>query len=163
MTGRYAFLMIAAITAFAAPAVGQQSDHGEGAATTMSSSDLPEACRKAVEAGGHSSMMHGSGMQDMQGMMGSMSEAHKGLMQAMTKMHPAMMTGMMAGDADVAWVCSMIPHHQGAIDMSRALLRTGGDNAQAKELAEETIQSQEREIAKLKQWLERHAEKEGNN
>ncbi len=40
----------------------------------------------------------------------------RALMQAMTRMHAGMMQGMAAKDADVAWICAMIPHHQGAIE-----------------------------------------------
>src|SRR5215217_373644 len=69
-------------------------------------------------------------------------------------MNGPMMTGMMAKDADVAWICAMIPHHQGAIDMARAGLK-GADNIESKKLAEETIQSQEKEIAKLVTWVEK--------
>lgn len=153
-------LVAAAVTTFVAPAAWERAQ-----AQGSSSSDLPEICRTAAQAGGHGQMMQGmqGGMaQDMQGMMAGMPEAQKAFMEAMMKMGPSMMTGMMAGDADVAWACSMIPHHQGAIDMSRALLRTGGDNAEAKRLAEKTISDQERDIAQLKRWLEDHAKAEGN-
>lgn len=81
---------------------------------------------------------------------------------AMNKMSPAMMQGMMAKDADVAWICAMIPHHQGAIDMARAGL-AGADNAESKRFAEETIQAQEKEIAKLVSWVEKNAQRESRN
>lgn len=52
-----------------------------------------------------------------------------------------MMRGMMAKDADVAWISAMIPHHQGAIDMARAGLE-GADNSESKKLAEENNQTE---------------------
>ena len=63
----------------------------------------------------------------------------------------------MAKDADVAWVCSMIPHHQAAIVMAEAGLK-GSDNAESRKLAEETIVSQKKEISRLETWLREHAE-----
>ena len=99
--------------------------------------------------------------QSMQGMSGQMSETQKGLHQAMMSMNGPMMQGMMAGDADVAWICAMIPHHQGAIDMARAGLK-GADNAESKRLAEKTIEEQEKSIKELTAWLDKHAKKEGN-
>lgn len=65
----------------------------------------------------------------------------------------------MTKDADLAWICAMIPHHQGAIDMARAGLK-GADNTESRRLAEETIKSNERDKAKLIDWIEEYAEKE---
>jgi hypothetical protein len=47
----------------------------------------------------------------------------------------SIMQGMKAGDMDVAFVCAMIPHHQGAIDMAKAEL-AHGDDEWAKEMAQ---------------------------
>jgi len=66
---------------------------------------------------------------------------------AMTKMmrdmapHPS-------GDVDRDFVAQMIPHHQGAIDMSLALLRAG-HNEKLKRLAQEIIITQQDEIAAM--------------
>ena len=100
-------------------------------------------------------------MQRMHGM-SPLSETQQALQEAMMKMQPAMMEGMMAKDADMAWICSMIPHHQGAIDMARAGLK-GADNSESKQLAEDTIKSNEREKAKLVEWVEKYAAKESRN
>lgn len=133
--------------------------------------DLPEACRAAAKS-------HGTTMQDMhQGMMkntdqgmdhkgmggiGKMNETQQGLHQAMMAMNGPMMAGMMADDADVAWICAMIPHHQGAIDMARAGLK-GANNAESRKMAEETIAAQEKEIAKLTAWVEKYAAEESKD
>jgi len=58
-----------------------------------------------------------------------------------------------SGDADVDFLAMMIPHHQGAIAMARALLVHGYDPA-TRRLAEEIIASQSVEIAAMKQRLE---------
>ena len=166
-------LIAAGMLVLATPALAQQPPaappSGQAAPSAM---NLPEACRSAVQASAPGDMMQK--MQDMhrnmsqtmqgnmQGMVDQMNEAQKGLHEAMMKMNGPMMMGMMAKDADVAWVCSMIPHHQGAIDMARAGLK-GADNAESKKLAEETIQSNEREIRKLVAWVEKNAQKESKD
>ncbi len=83
-------------------------------------------------------------------------------MQAMTRMQAGMMQGMAAKDADVAWICAMIPHHQGAIEMARAGL-LAADNAESRRMAEETIRVQQQEIVRLTRWVEQNAERESRN
>ena len=53
------------------------------------------------------------------------------------------------GDADRDFVAMMIPHHQGAINMARALLRYG-HNEQLRRLAQEIIITQQQEIATMR-------------
>ncbi|GLK56557.1 uncharacterized protein (DUF305 family) [Methylopila capsulata] len=53
------------------------------------------------------------------------------------------------GDVDRDFVAMMTPHHQGAIDMAKALLRHGG-NATLKRLAQEIIVTQQQEIAAMR-------------
>lgn len=115
---------------------------------------LPEACQSA------SVNMKGMDMKgmDMSGMQQGMDEAHKAYMQAMMGMNQPMMMGIMAKDADVAFVCGMIPHHQGAVDMAKVQLKYG-DDPQAKKMAEKTIREQEQEIKEMTSWLEKHAKK----
>jgi uncharacterized protein (DUF305 family) len=67
---------------------------------------------------------------------------------AMTKMMAAMDVKP-TGDADKDFVATMVPHHQGAIDMSIAILRYG-HNEQLKRLAQEIIVTQQQEIAAMR-------------
>jgi Domain of unknown function (DUF305) len=67
---------------------------------------------------------------------------------AMTKMMSAMDVKS-TGNADKDFVATMVPHHQGAIDMSIAILRYG-HNEQLKRLAEEIIVTQQQEIAAMR-------------
>jgi uncharacterized protein (DUF305 family) len=83
-------------------------------------------------------------------------DAHKALAAGMDRMHSDMMIGMTASDLDVAFVCGMIPHHQGAIDMARAELEYG-DDPWVREMAQKVIDAQEAEIAQMKDWLRANA------
>ena len=65
-----------------------------------------------------------------------------------------------SGDPDVDFARGMIAHHQGAIDMARALLEHGQD-PEIRQLAEAIIAAQESEILFLRSWLERRAENGG--
>lgn len=52
---------------------------------------------------------------------------------------------------DLAFIDEMIVHHEGAIDMSQAILGTT-EREEVRELAEEIIEAQEAEIEQMQQW-----------
>ena len=63
-----------------------------------------------------------------------------------------MMSGMViqpTGDVDRDFVAMMAPHHQGAIEMAQAVLRSG-HNEQIRRLAQEIIVTQQQEIAAMR-------------
>lgn len=66
----------------------------------------------------------------------------------MTKMMAAMAVKP-SGDVDADFVATMVPHHQGAIDMARAELRYGR-NEQLRRIAQEIIIDQTQEIAAMR-------------
>jgi uncharacterized protein (DUF305 family) len=120
------------------------------AGTALASADeaVPEAC-----SGGDMGHMMG---QQMPGMAAGMTDMQKAYMEGMQRMDAAMMPGMMADDPDVAFICGMRAHHQGAIDMARVELKYGKDGW-AKELAQKIIDAQTKEIADMDTWLAGHA------
>ncbi|MCR5860476.1 DUF305 domain-containing protein [Mesorhizobium sp. J428] len=131
------------LTGTASFAVGQESSNKP---MEMAPVTLPAQCGEAADQ--KMPMTDRSGM-DMSGM----DEAHKAFMAGMIRMQPAMMRGIMAKDPDVAFVCTMIAHHQGAIDMASVELKYG-DNDEAKQAAQKIIDDQTKEIADFKKWLE---------
>lgn len=125
---------------------------------------LPPQC---VDTQDHAHMGHGAGHDmDMGAMdMGGMdAQSLEGMpdhvqenMRRMAITMPAMHQGMMNEDADVAFACGMIAHHQGAIDMAEVLLENGED-AEMRALAETIIAAQEAEIAEMTKWLDENAD-----
>lgn len=79
------------------------------------------------------------------------SASTKAFEKANADMHKNMMIKF-SGKTDVDFVRSMIPHHQGAIDMARIELEHGKD-PEIRKLAEEVIKAQEAEIKMMKDWL----------
>jgi uncharacterized protein (DUF305 family) len=163
MSARFLAAVTAATILAGAPALGQENRSGQVRF------ELPEPCRAAADVS--SDMMKqmetmqdrmGQLKQEMQAMMKDMSEAQKQLHQAMMNMDRPMTMGMMAKDADVAWICAMIPHHQGAIAMARAGLEQA-DNSESKKLARETIEENEKGLKKLVDWVEKHATRESRD
>lgn len=123
------------------------SGHDMSAMGGDATSILPDICK----SGGEAPMMPMDMDMDM-------DQAHADLMAGMDAMNRDMMTGAMAEDIDVAFVCGMIPHHQGAISMAKAELEHG-DDEWAKTMAQKIVDAQEAEIAEMLAWLEEQAAK----
>lgn len=136
----------AALLDFAGAAFAQ--DHsGDNMSGSM---ELPQAC----QVGEAPSM---AGMEAMHSGMETATEHGKAMMQGMMETEAAMMRGMMAEDADVAFACAMIPHHQGAIDMAEVQLEHG-NSEEMNELARKIINDQKREIEQLTTWINAQAQ-----
>ncbi|MEJ8836957.1 DUF305 domain-containing protein [Ramlibacter sp. AN1133] len=76
------------------------------------------------------------------------SEMEEGMARMMGAMHAAAATG----DPDIDFLAMMIPHHAGAVDMARAVLRHGRDAA-TRRLAEDIIAGQTIEIEGMQRRL----------
>ena len=83
-----------------------------------------------------------------------LSPGSKALEQDNANMHVAMAVEM-TGDVDVDFVQSMIPHHQGAVEMAKIVLEYGKD-PEIRKLAEEIVKAQETEIAFMVGWLKKN-------
>ena len=137
-------IVLAALAAlFLSGAAAAQENH------MMDESGLPEACRTGGE-------MADSMMGEM-AMPAGMDAAHTALGAGMDKMNTDMAMGMLPAEIDVAFVCSMIPHHQGAIDMAKAELEHG-DDPWVREMAQKVITAQEQEIKDMLAWLEKQGQ-----
>jgi uncharacterized protein (DUF305 family) len=97
-------------------------------------------------------MEHGQMMQGDHSMHGG--PAGREYMDVMHRMNQQM---MQVNDRDPgrAFALMMIPHHQGAIDSARVVLKHTKD-AELRRMAEKSIEDQQKEIAELRSWLERH-------
>lgn len=98
----------------------------------------------------HEQMMKSHDMSAMK------ADYQKEFMEGMHKTMPLMMEGMMKEDADVAFVCGMIAHHMGAVEMSRTELKHG-KNDDAKAMAQTIIDAQIKEIEETSKWVEANA------
>ena len=77
--------------------------------------------------------------------------------KAMDKMHKDMMIKS-SGNIDVDFLRGMIPHHQGAIDMSEELIKKTKD-PELKACAQEIIEAQKAEIKQMQDWLKKRDKK----
>jgi uncharacterized protein (DUF305 family) len=59
------------------------------------------------------------------------------------------------GNPDVDFISGMIPHHEGAVEMAKVLLRYGNDG-ELRKLAEDVVRSQSAEIVMMISWLRRN-------
>lgn len=79
------------------------------------------------------------------------SQAVQRFKKDMHQMHEAMNIRY-TGDADIDFVCGMIPHHLGAIDMADTQI-THGRDPEMLPLASGIIRSQKSDIARMERWL----------
>lgn len=87
-------------------------------------------------------------------MAAGVDEARAALIQTMEPMHSDMMRGTTAEDFQTAFVCSMIPHHQGAVEMAQVAQQYSTD-PWILMFAQEIIKTQQVEIREMQAWLSR--------
>ena len=76
--------------------------------------------------------------------------------EAMGAMNNMKMQMDHSGSVDKQFVQMMIPHHQSAIDMAKAYLKTGAHEEALKRMANNIISSQQKEIDALQNWLSKN-------
>ena len=84
------------------------------------------------------------------------SPADKAFLGAMHDMMMGMHQSMPTGDTDKDFVRMMLPHHQAAVDMAKTELQYGAD-PDLKTLATEIVAAQDKEMAMMKAWQDKHA------
>jgi uncharacterized protein (DUF305 family) len=120
---------------------------------------MPEKCSSAASEmnmpmGKMMDMPMGQMMEHMHGM--EFQDFNESYMEGMRKTMPPMMRSVMADDPDIAFVCGMIAHHMGAIEMSKTELKFG-KNDEAKAKAQKIIDAQVKEIEEMSKWIEANA------
>lgn len=76
--------------------------------------------------------------------------------EAMSSMDKMKMDMDHSGSVDKQFAQMMIPHHQSAIDMANAYIKSGAHEEVLKKIANNIISSQQKEIAELQAWLGKH-------
>jgi uncharacterized protein (DUF305 family) len=108
----------------------------------------------AAAAAASAQHMHGSSAPSA--FMASSDKPFAALMDdAMAIMDRDMAAAPMNGDAGHDFVTMMLPHHQGAIDMAKAVLLDTRD-PELRNLALGIVAEQQNEINVMRAWLERH-------
>jgi uncharacterized protein (DUF305 family) len=133
-----------------AAAVAQPPQSGMPAGHEPKVAMMHQAMPGMAGGDGHGSMHRGGPGGEAAG---DESPASLALRGANEKMHRDMAIPL-TGDPDVDFVRSMIPHHQGAIDMAKIVLAFGKD-PEIRQLAEAIVAAQEKEIADMRAWLAR--------
>jgi uncharacterized protein (DUF305 family) len=75
--------------------------------------------------------------------------------QAMSSMESDMNSMKMSNNLDYDFAMMMIPHHQSAIDMSEAIIKSGKDE-EIKQMAQKIKSDSQKEIGELRSWLQNH-------
>jgi len=130
---RMTLTILAAIAALSAGASTASAQSNQGAMKGMDHSAMP-------------------GMKGAKGDHNMM--AMNDYMAAMKKMDQAMMSAK-GSTPDATFARKMMAHHQGAIDMAQIQLRHGAD-ADAKKIAQKTIDENTKSKAELEAWLKSH-------
>ena len=109
----------------------------------------------ALRAGAHEGHQHAAAAAAPQ-FIASTAKSFDALMaDAMAVMDFGMRHAPMNGQQEHDFVTMMIPHHQGAVDMAKALLLTTRDPA-LRNMAQGIVAEQQIEIQLMQQWLKDH-------
>lgn len=167
--GLVAFSSVAALAQMPSPppqagqeqreAPGQHNQHGQDGQMPMQGGNAPmHGNMHDMMRGMHGGGMHGGTAMPRAGQTpppADQSVSSLAFRAVNDKMHRDMAIALQ-GDPDRDFAELMIAHHQGAIDMAKVAVAFG-KNPEIRQLAEEIIAAQEREIAFLREWLEKNS------
>lgn len=137
-------ILAATALAIATPALAQQTEM-----PPMDHSKMSPPVQQQAPAMDRSKMP-----MEQSDMMAMMNNPANPFGAAEMDMHKKMMMAK-AGLPSELWTRKMIEHHRGAIAMSRVALEKATDK-QSRVMAQMTITTQTREIAKMQAWLKSH-------
>ena len=118
-------------------------------ATTLIFTSCDNGTTATEQAKSDSTKMNKTDTADNKMSMGDMKKMDNGLMASMNNMIGKMSDMKMTGDFDIDFASMMIAHHQGAIDMSEAEIKSGKDE-KIKAMAQNIITKQKEEQSKLR-------------
>jgi uncharacterized protein (DUF305 family) len=109
-----------------------------------------------ASAAAHEGHVHGAPTTTTPVFVASTAKSFAALMaDAMAVMDDGMRRAPMSGQPEHDFVTMMIPHHQGAVDMAKALLLRTTDPA-LRNMAQGIVAEQQIEIQLMQQWLKDH-------
>lgn len=76
-----------------------------------------------------------------------------GMRSGMAGMDNVKLAGLKSNEFDIEFIKQMIPHHEGAIEMAKALKADDEKYAELRNMAEAVISTQSAEIEQMKGWL----------
>ncbi|TEA77191.1 DUF305 domain-containing protein [Allopusillimonas ginsengisoli] len=119
-------------------------------------------CLAGASANAHQGHQHGQAASDASPppvFVASTSKSFAALMDdAMAVMDDGMLRAPMNGQANHDFITMMLPHHQGAVDMAKAVLLYTED-PEIRNLALGIIAEQQTDIQVMQAWLNHHADK----
>lgn len=117
----------------------------------MDHSKMPASNKSSMPPMDHSKMDHSKMPMEQSDMMAMMNDPANPYGATEMDMHKKMMMAN-AGLPSELWTRKMIEHHRGAVAMSRVALEKATDK-QTRNMAQMTITTQTKEIAKMQAWL----------
>ena len=130
-----------------APAMAQTMPETSSHPTAHAHAQPTAPAGNMVMGKGHMSVPHDPSAPALPDTQKPVSPSTQAYIDASAKMHAAMGVDY-TGNVDLDFATMMIPHHQGAIEMAKIVLRYSKD-PQTRRLAQEIIKAQEAEVIEL--------------
>ena len=130
-----------------APAMAQTMPDMSSHPTAHAHAQPTAPAGNMVMGKGHMSVPHDPSAPALPNTQKPISPSTQAYIESSAKMHAAMEVDY-TGNVDLDFATMMVPHHQGAIDMAKIVLRYSKD-PQTRRLAQKIIKAQEAEVIEL--------------